>query len=179
MLSKIRKLLVSPRFPIDVDQAILEQTCDSMGTQFPHDYLEFARLFGSGTIYIGDIYHWEFISPFRPTYPRFVKGFFDRTDEYRKFAEPDVPFLGLYPEPGGLLPFGQRDDLYFTWKTEGKPDAWTVVVFWLYEPNGYQHFKLGFLEFLHQFLLQKIQLEPFRKWEKNTRYSFESQVFAI
>jgi len=88
--------------------------------------------------------------------------------------------LGLFPEPGGLLPFGHRDDKYFTWKTDGDPDRWRVVVIWRYDEEGYQEFNMGFLEFLVGFLTLEIHLPGFQlSWDPSTDLSFEPVIYGI
>jgi hypothetical protein len=115
---------------------MLGETIAALNVEFPSDYLAYARIYGTGTIIIEDAYEWEIYSPFRDTFYKFVRCFFDRQDVYRKATENEHVSLGLFPEPGGLLPFGYDDDFYFTWKTDGDPDSWTIVVIWLYQEGG-------------------------------------------
>ncbi len=180
MLDKLHEILSPSNTPIDVEESQLEKTISELGVVFPIDYLKYSQVYGSGTIVVNEEYDWEIYSAFRPTFPRFVRRFFDRQDSYRKATENLHIPLGLFPEAGGLLPFGHRDDVYFTWKTNGPPDEWTIVVLWLYQEGGYQEFAIGFVEFLVEFLCQRITLEPYQSatWNPETDISFEPEVFS-
>ena len=87
--------------------------------------------------------------------------------------------LGLFPEPGGLLPFGHRDDLYFTWKTDGRPDEWKVVALWTYDHDGYKKYDMNFTSFLLNVLTRKTRVPGFTSaWDPKTDISFEPEVYG-
>jgi hypothetical protein len=67
-----------------------------------------------------------------------------------------IPGLNLFPEKGGILPFGITDngDL-IAWKVEGRPDTWGVVVVHSRAPE-YQEFSTPFREFLAGVLKKEI-----------------------
>lgn len=72
----------------------------------------------------------------------------------------DVPFA-LYPERGGLFPWGITDNgdrLY--WLTEGDPDRWPTLV---YESRGprYDRHELGCCEFLRRWVAGKLRVSVF------------------
>lgn len=142
----------------------------------PADFLQYSREYGKGTVGVG-IYSWTIHSVFHPSYPQFCEGFVWRKASFRiSSGNADLP-LGLFPEHGGLLPFGHRDDVYFTWKTDGEPDAWHVVVIWLYQPGGYQVFNMGFTEFIVALLTRKIRVAGYNSaWDPATDISFSSHV---
>ncbi len=179
MLEKLKQLLKPPESPIDVDESVLQGNIVQLGVEFPEDFMAYSRVYGSGTISV-TAYSWEIYSSFCPKFPKFVNKFFRREDSYRKAMDTDNLDLGLFPEPGGLLPFGHRDDLYFTWKTEGSPDDWKVVVIWLYEESGYEAFSVGFLDFLLNILNGSMKMPGFSStWNPATDLSFESEVYGI
>ncbi len=119
------------------------------------------------------------IAPFEPHIRSLWLAFLERQDAYRKAMETfDVP-LELYPEPGGLLPFGHRDDVYFTWKTDGKANDWKVIVIWLYQNDAYKSFDMGFCQFLTSLLKRKIQVPGFTsKWNPRKDITFEPEVYS-
>ena len=182
-LDELKKILPIPADPIDTDESVLAQNMKKLGVEFPTDYLEYSRVYGSGKIRAEGAYGWEFYSAFRPSLPEFISGFADTygplKDPESKLAQPN-----LFPEPGGLLPFGRRDDVYFTWKTEGSAKDWKVVVFWGWdsgagEDKGRQEFDLNFSDFLVQMLTRKFIVAGFRTpWELETDLSFEPEVYG-
>jgi hypothetical protein len=177
MLRELRKLLPVPESPIDTDESVLAQNVEVLNVQFPEDYLSYGRVYGSGTISVRS-YSWEIYSPFRTSYPQFVNDFVEAQSVYREAMDNFHVPLGLFPEPGGLLPFGHRDEKYFTWKTDGQPDDWKVVEIWLYEDDGYQEFDMGFTEFLISVLKRTIQIPGFKSDWKKTDISFTPEVYG-
>ena len=178
LLEELKRIVPVPEAPIDVDQSMLADTIKALNVPFPQDYLAYARVYGSGTIMAK--YAWEIISPFRPNFPEFVRKFFRRQDGYRQPMETQHLPLGLFPEPGGLLPFGHDDDEYFTWKTDGDPDRWRVVVIWRYDEEGYQEFNMGFLEFLVGFLTLKLKVPGYDLlWDPKKDISFDPVIYGI
>ena len=106
---------------------------EELGVRLPEDYKLFVQVYGSGTID-------DFIvvlNPFsanrninlleagRLRMQAVAELRSDHPDDYRHDA---------FPATGGLLPFAITDNAnVFYWKTNGRPDAWTVVV---YEGRG-------------------------------------------
>ena len=175
-IENLRKILPVPGSPIDTDESFLSQNQMALGTDFPQDYLEFSRVYGSGAI--TTVYRWEIYSAFRPTLPDMVKFFHDRNKEVN-VSESGKERIRLFPMPDELLPFGRDDDLYFTWRTSGKPDDWRVVVFWRCSPGGHQEFDLGFTEFLVRLLNRSISVEGYSlAWDPDADILFESKVFS-
>lgn len=177
MLNKLTSLIPMPTAPIDTSEKRLTAGSKALAVRLPADFLEYSRTYGSGTIST-QAYSWEVYSVFRRTYPAFVAKFFSRQDTYRRAMETTHLPLGLYPEPGGLLPFGGRDSVYFCWRTIGEPDEWTVCVLWRYEERGFQLFDLSFSEFLVALLTRKIKVAGYRsRWNPKKDITFESEVY--
>jgi hypothetical protein len=178
LLKKLQAIVPVPASPIDVGDVVMKKSMKTLKVGLPQDYLAYARIYGSGTVSCR-VYSWEIFSPGRPSFPKFVSEFHDDQGVYRKAMDTfDEVDLGLFPEPGGLLPFGERDDLYFTWKTDSAPDRWKVVVIWRYEKGGFQWFKMGFTEFLIKLLTRKITVDGFKsKWDPKSDISFRPVVY--
>ena len=121
--------------------------------KFPDDFVAYSTTYGSGTLRNGDD-DCELPSVCRSTYPAIVEGFSSRNREFREAAETHDVGLGLFPEPGGLLPFGKSSSgTYFCWDTTNKsPNDWPVVVMWEYDHDGYNRQKGGAISFLHGLL---------------------------
>ncbi|MBL8556372.1 MAG: SMI1/KNR4 family protein [Phenylobacterium sp.] len=102
-----------------------------LGTALPRDYKAFVRMYGRGQFmeYVwiwtpGAWDHHDRLESMAPTVLRLLK------------EDEDFPFP-VWPEAGGLLPFGSTlDGDYLAWVTHGAPDDWTVTV--LDRGMGYQ-----------------------------------------
>lgn len=100
-----------------------------LGVTLPQDYKEYIIRFGTG--YIGG-FLWIF-NPFTQKESlNFLHQKNTRLDALRvikeKYGDEECPYP-LYPEAGGLLPWGATDNanvLY--WLTIGRSDNWTVVI---------------------------------------------------
>lgn len=71
-----------------------------------------------------------------------------------------MPFA-LYPEPGGLFPWGLTDNgdrLY--WLTEGEPNSWVSII---YESRGprYDRHAIGCCEFLRRWVAGDLPVAVF------------------
>jgi len=178
MLDKLTELIPIPTAPIDTSEKGLVAVSKALGVRFPADFLEYSRTYGSGTI-SAKVYDWEIYSAFRRTYPEFVTRFVARHDAFRRAMETEHIPLGLFPEPGGLLPFGRRDSVFFCWRTVGRPNDWTVGVIWEYQEGGFQLFDLNFSEFLTAFLARKLHVAGYTtKWNPKKDITFESEVYS-
>lgn len=103
MITELVKVLPPPSELLDTDEVILRRLENCTRTQFPADFIEFGKVYGSGTI--KSAYRWEVLSPFRPSYPLFILNFARNQDLFRDTMEiGDEPFR-IFPQVGGLLPF--------------------------------------------------------------------------
>lgn len=173
-----------PAEPIDVDPAMLQRNLISLKltSGLPEDYLRYSMLYGSGVVEFYDThpdwrtYGWDICSPARLSYPVNVASFFDVNNQYREAMETFYIPLGLYPEPGGLLPFGvDGGGTWLTWKTDGTPDKWNVVIIYSYDDDEYSMLDMNFTEFLYHLLKREISVrnlntDQFRE-DKGTHFS--------
>jgi hypothetical protein len=94
-----------------------------LGTPLPNDYKDFVRLYGHGDLmgFIG-IHVPASWSP----YMRLVQEAWAIATAFKDDESLPLP---MWPNPGGLLPFGKTDlgDTLF-WLTRGAPADWQVVV---------------------------------------------------
>jgi len=129
-----------------------------LGISLPDDYRKYIRRYGSGCI-------GAFIWPFNP----FSKNenlnlefqVAARTRALRTSKEQFsivLPFP-LYPQEGGLLPWGATDngDVLF-WLTEGCPNEWSVVI---NEARAeiYERYQSTMTDFLHNLISARISSE--------------------
>lgn len=99
-----------------------------LGTALPADYKALADHYPGVLVD-------SFLAVFHPV-PRegnfSLREFADQTLGYLRLRREDLPHhvpYALFPEPGGLLPWGVTDNNNFLfWLTAGQPDEWQVVV---------------------------------------------------
>lgn len=128
MLDDLRRALPPPKRPIDHhgDWAGIES---SIGMGLPSDYKAFISLYGGGQIGKCLVVS----SPFL-----WVRHGRDVREAWANWASfyPDIAVYGevipypVFPQPGGLLPFGNLGDVnILNWLTVGEPDCWPFVYY--------------------------------------------------
>jgi hypothetical protein len=129
----------------------------ALGTALPSEYKALISTYGTGGFN-------EFLYVFNPFAANRYRNLLTLKDDILRAyatsragfpdAYPDPPF----PEPGGLLPWARTDNGdEFYWKTDGQPDAWSIVV--IKSRNSAQfRYALPITDFLHRLLTN--QLEP-------------------
>lgn len=137
---------------------MLPSVFKELGTELPADFIEYSCRYGTGCIFVRDRHRWEMASACRPTFPDYVKEFFEHQDSCREGCDTSHIDLALYPEEGGLLPFGNSDSTYFAWRTKGHPDDWNVVKLFDYDEDGYRDFDMNFSEFMGGLVSAKLQI---------------------
>ena len=172
--------LSPPIDPLDSDGSNQARNEAVLRIKFPDDYLEFGRVYGSGTILAG--YSWEVWSPFRLTYPLIVMEFSRICNIFREAMEiSDVPF-GIFPEVGGVLPFANTSDGgWVCWRTQGDPNEWDVVDLQQYENGAYEILNLGFSEYFFAVLTRNIVLKRHANgdtWDPQKDLIFKQRVFV-
>ncbi|GAB4158226.1 MAG: hypothetical protein Tsb009_35380 [Planctomycetaceae bacterium] len=173
------ELLIVPNAPIDTDESAIERSMGALGIRLPHDYLLFCDKYGSGSVFTAGK-RFELISAGRVTYPDFVRDFSERQGQFRDAMETHDVGLGLYPEKGGLLPFGKDDSgTYFCWDTHSSPDEWTVVVIWEYEDDGFKRLNCSYSGFVCG-LLKGSQPHPLwgKKWKPILPVDYLPEIFS-
>lgn len=111
--------------PRPVDWASVER---ALGTRLPADYKAFADAYPA--IFVNEYLRVSHPSSSNPAY-NLLQDAQVRTNSLRELTAefPDMYPHPVYPEPGGLLCWGNnvnREQCY--WLTEGDPDGWRVVV---------------------------------------------------
>jgi hypothetical protein len=116
---------ISPKKEVDWDKVELE-----IGIQLPPDYKQLISVYGHGAF---DNFLWVYQPVSEDAFMDLVVQSKRRIDILRdikgEFGKKDVPY-GLFPEPGGLLPWGVTDNGNICyWQTiTGGPTKWTVTV---------------------------------------------------
>jgi hypothetical protein len=118
------------------------------------------REYGAGT-FAGWL---QLIEPFNPSWT-----FVERADEQCRMLRAQqskaphlYPKWPLWPSPGGFLPWGTTvDGDSVGWRTEGRPEAWTVL-FWAHGGTGSGEYDTGAVDFLVELVedSQRYQFTP-------------------
>jgi hypothetical protein len=122
-IERLMKVVPPPAEPFEAFDGPWERIEAGLGTALPQDYKDFVRVYGSG-------YFMEFLGvdvpKSRNPNVRLERQVGVVRDMFRAFEEVPYP---LWPDPGGLLPFGGTDngDTLF-WLADGAPADWRVVV---------------------------------------------------
>jgi hypothetical protein len=151
-LAELATLVTIPMTPIGTtgDWESVEQR---LGIRLPDDYKQFVRLFGACTF--GELIPIHVSSPFSRlnSLDAHIEGIGNGYRLMRKFGP--LPFP-VYPEPGGLLGWGNTDNGdYLNWLTIGDAENWPIVV-WL---NGdFERYEMGIVKFLTEVVSQRLKL---------------------
>lgn len=156
----LASVLPAPACPLEAmdasDWALYELVT---GIVLPADYKHYLRVYGTGLI--GGI-----ITPYNPCCTRkkwkpqytcrdWMRQALGIQEEKRRFGESTFPYP-VYPEPGGVLPWGETDDGdQLFWITSGEPDTWRVLINEV-RSTVFEHFAYSMTGFLAAWLKEEI-----------------------
>ena len=159
-MRELTKILPPPKKPLDYDEDALHVNHGIFQFDFPEDFLEFGRTYGSGEIKCA--YSWEVWSPCRRLYPFLVLDFAVVMNACKDEIE-DPPFA-IFPERGGIFPFAfTANGDYVCWLTEGYPDDWPIVDIKDFGEGQYEVLKMNFSQYFVKVLTQKLVLKRHKK----------------
>jgi hypothetical protein len=127
-IADLKKLVPPPAKPFEVGTlAQWRKLEEQLGTRLPRDYREFVFVYGSG-LFAG---FYRVYTPFAASEYTALISQVERVCGYNRESQRSFPErfpYPYYPEPGGLLPWGndENGNDYF-WLTEGPPTKWVVV----------------------------------------------------
>lgn len=158
-LSALLTVLPAPQHPSEVPTPETWSDTERQLGQLPEDYKAFLGRFGTGTI--GDFIGILNPASKNPHLNLLVKGraILSALIELRDGGEP-CPYP-LFPDPGGLLPFGVTDNGdMLLWLTAGEPRRWSVVVNAGREPT-YETFECDMTDFVAGILTGRLHCSVF------------------
>lgn len=134
-LKTIARLLAPPASPRGLDRP-WDAVEREIRLALPDDYKAFIDLYGTGQVSSAE--GWAVIWNFRdaslsgPSLREWLTGPNGLPEFYRRVingSEWPCPYP-IYPDPGGLLPFGSVVDVHnLNWLTAGRPNRWDVVYY--------------------------------------------------
>jgi len=175
-LHGLLEIMPRPLLPIEMvdtrDWEIYELTT---GIILPDDYKAYLSVYG--TSIIGGI-----ITPYNPfcrraawkpscTCRHWMRQALGIQAAKHTFGEATFPYA-LYPEPGGVLPWGSTDDGdQLFWLTNGEPNTWTMLINEV-RSSHFQTFDYSMTEFLHAWLEGAIESDiiPFDAIDHDLRF---------
>ena len=161
-INSLLTILPAPKIPVETPSLEDWTTVEKQIGKLPADFKIFIERYGSGTI---NRFLWV-LNPFsvnkHANLLNRMEPVMDAIRELKKDWPEQHPYK-LFPEPGGLLPFGGSDngDTFF-WQTVGEPDKWTIVVNAARDPD-YELFDCCMVDFLVGILTRRIHCSIFPK----------------
>jgi len=158
-LNPLLEILPPPKNPVEVPSAEDWSATETQLSRLPEDYKAFVGRFGTGNV---SGFIWILNPASENRYLNLhseLKPILSALRELRESGEP-CPYP-LYPEPGGLLPFGKSengDALY--WLTIGEPERWPIVVN-AARDAVYEKFECDMTDFLAGILSRRIRCSVF------------------
>lgn len=141
-LEALMSLIPPPAEPFEAFEGPWEPVEADLGTALPQDYKDFVRAYGSG-------YFMGFLGVSVPASANANVRLDHQVRTWSEvFAEDEDAPYPVWPEPGGLMPFGDTDngDVLF-WLRRGAPDDWVVVV-WDRGMQDFETLDCGLTDFL-------------------------------
>jgi hypothetical protein len=126
-IDRLASLMPPPTEPTyPGSRAEWESLQKKLGLQFPEDYYSLLNAYGSGRFLAGEF---KVANPFDPGDSAFADVELRTLRDRRDNAASEVPYP-LFPEPGGLYPFGiDGNGNTFLWLTQGKSETWPIACF--------------------------------------------------
>jgi hypothetical protein len=160
-LEALLNIMPKPAHPVEtMDEGDWELYELVTGITLPADYKAYLSVYGTGLV--GGI-----ITPYNPFCKRiswkpsytcrdWMREALAIQELKREFGEAVFPYA-VYPEEGGVLPWGSTDDgdrLF--WLTNSKPNEWTVLINEVRSPN-FETFDYSMTGFLRAWIDGEIQ----------------------
>lgn len=155
-VQQLARLIPPPAKPREVGTVAQWQAVErDLGTALPSDYREFIERYGSGLLARFYVIFSPFSSNENVALLSCVRSICKYQREFQQEWSDRVTYP-IWPEPGGLLPWGTDDNGndYF-WRTNGAPDQW-IVAHDDMRNGGYRLHDCSMSEFLVQILTGEI-----------------------
>lgn len=143
--------MAPPARPVEPPTSADMDVFESEFARLPSDFVSFLETYGTGAV---DNFIWIFNPASKNPNLNLLKQAKVQLNTFREIRAQEkgqVPYP-LFPEEGGLLPFGITDngDVLF-WKTSADPQQWTIVIADSRAPE-YEEHQLALTDFLLKLL---------------------------
>jgi len=155
------KILLPPPNPVEIPTAEDFDAVERQVGTLPDDYKVFLTHFGTGII---NRFLWVLNPASANQHLNFLRGGEPILKALKELkSDGEYSPYPLYPEAGGLLPFGKTDngDALF-WLRVGEPNQWPVIVNAARDPD-YEKFDCGMTDFLADILTRHTRCSIFPK----------------
>ncbi len=168
-VEKLCDWIPGPQSLLPPDDAALAKTQQKLRITLPSDFVSLCRHYGPGQFCAREVFGLILASPFTGKLLSQQEYLHEDLESYVDSGNETE--ITVYPHLGGLLPFAWSNAVHFTWRTNGSPKDWPIVVIWDYEVGGYNQYDMGCCEFLWKFLRRDIFVNPFRDpWDPQEVY---------
>lgn len=164
-INKLKTLIVPPNRPLRCGNIknweILHK---KIGFQFPEDFLEYGKIYGTGDLLIGR-YGLKISNPLDPNYANWILA---RGKALSSIGDPpELRSIYYYPEPKGLVPFAEdlSGELIFF---QRHSTTLKVITMPLGEPDLATVYPFSFSEFLVKLVTQNLNPPYFPIQESNS-----------
>jgi hypothetical protein len=161
-LSGLKSIVRPPKIPEETSsEKGWLKVQERLGLTLPADYKDLIDCYGTGFLA-------GWILPYNPFAKNETMNLFwilnlhhQSTNQIRGKSKSNWSIVApyqLYPEPGGLLPWGRSSSFEITmfWQVEGKPDSWTTILYNLLR-GEYEVWKYGLVDFLYRLYSRNIK----------------------
>lgn len=131
----------------------------ALSVALPREYYEVATTYGCGRFWGEDTTDFTLFNPGAPDYLSEVEFECQRLREAKEHSDPEDFTFAVFPNKGGLLPYGLDDqNVRFCWRTGSAPDSWPIVIMWDWGQDGFLEFGMPLTDFLAGILTRSITL---------------------
>lgn len=160
-LEAFAKVFPIPHHPLEAGESAQWPTFEQqLSTELPDDYKRFIEWYGSGCV---SMFLWIF-NPFSSNKNlNLIEQAKFYAKQFKKLGEQSKIFP-IFPEPGGLLPFGVSDngDVFYWLTSPHGPRQWKVAINKT-RSDHYELFEMSMTGFLLGIVEEKIESQIFAK----------------
>ena len=149
----------APKHPVHAgDDAAWQRACRAVGVQFPDDYRDYCKTYGSGAFLGGEIH---ILNPFDPS---FVDEFAARQERIAHFhSEYDMPYPAFPTSPGVIQLGGDGlgNELLYLARPAG--ESWAIVTVEHESEADAETYELSLTDFLAKAFRRKLDTNIWNK----------------
>ena len=166
-IERLENIISPPEHPLECPSMEHWRLVESNFVPLPNDYHDYLKRYGTGAI---DSFIWIFNPASANPNLNLANQIERQLDILRETNQTGFePRMMLFPEQGGVLPFGISDNGdVLLWETKGDADAWTVAVL-PSRSSPFIRFSSNMTDFLAGILERSVHCEAFPNDFPNAR----------